>query len=168
MNWSKEVTPCRKIRIRIGKKEAIISREDFYSMAWMFGGEKQHERMVSVKKTEMVPITRMLTIKAVKSLKKGETIAAPYTYLIPKNLRDRLVKEKPSKYKIPKDKLSTPDIDTIVREDVEVYNEKDISRNLPSSQEVKEGVTKHGRRKQSTRTTKPRSGKVNTSRGNTR
>jgi len=83
VNWNEEVKPCEKIRITVDGKEQIIDRADFYSMMFVFGDEAQQEQLIPVERLKVREITRLLTIRAKKDMKRGEKMLFPYTYYIP-------------------------------------------------------------------------------------
>lgn len=83
VNWKKEVTPCKQIRVTLDGKEEIIEHADFYSMMILFGDDKQQEDLLESKTTLMRMVKRMLTVKAKTDMKAGESLSVPYVYTIP-------------------------------------------------------------------------------------
>ncbi|MFA6077368.1 MAG: hypothetical protein WC735_04835 [Candidatus Paceibacterota bacterium] len=92
-NWNKKVTPCKEVKITLGKKQILLSREEFSFLMAVFADEKQMEDIIQNDKREFVSIQRMLKIKTTKDLKAGDNIVFPYTYWIPKEDYDRLKNE---------------------------------------------------------------------------
>lgn len=80
VNWTQSASPCKMIRFRLGGKEVVVPRNDFYSMLIMFSGPKQLDNLIPVKETKVRMITRVLKVQANKDMKKGETLVFPYTY----------------------------------------------------------------------------------------
>ena len=92
-NWNEEVTPCKEVKITLGDKEVIISREKFSTLMAIFADDKQMEDIIQTEKTDFVSITRMLRIKTQKDLKAQESIVFPYTYWIPRTEYEKLKEE---------------------------------------------------------------------------
>src|SRR3990167_1934664 len=42
-NWNEEVSPCLKVKIKLGDNEAILSREEFSTLMAVFADDKQME-----------------------------------------------------------------------------------------------------------------------------
>jgi hypothetical protein len=99
VNWNKEVTPCKKIRLTFGKKTQIIDHDEFYSMMMLFGNEQEQEALIPTKKREMVLIERMLHVKASKDIKQGELITVPYTYSIDQETYDQMLRDNPRSFR---------------------------------------------------------------------
>src|SRR3990167_6976547 len=83
-NWNEEVSPCKKVKIKLGDNEAILSREEFSTLMAVFADDKQMEDILQTTKTDFVSIERMLKLKLQKDMKEGEYLVFPYTYWIPK------------------------------------------------------------------------------------
>jgi hypothetical protein len=92
-NWSDEVIPCKSVKITLGDKEVIISREKFSTLMSIFADDKQMEDMFQTTKIDFVSIQRMLRIKTNKDLKNGESLVFPYTYWIPRVEYEKLKKD---------------------------------------------------------------------------
>jgi len=92
-NWSDEVIPCKEVKITLGNKEVIISRDKFATLMAIFADDKQMEDIIQTEKTDFVSITRMLRIKTQKDLKAEESIVFPYTYWIPRTEYEKLKEE---------------------------------------------------------------------------
>lgn len=89
-NWNKEATPCKEVKITIGKKPVFLSREEFTTLMVVFADDNQLEDIAQVTKTDFVSIQRMLKLKVSKDMKAGEDIVFPYTYWVPKTEYDTL------------------------------------------------------------------------------
>ncbi|MFA6355390.1 MAG: hypothetical protein WCW65_03125 [Candidatus Paceibacterota bacterium] len=89
-NWSEEVIPCKEVKITLGDKEVILTREKFSTLMAIFADDKQMEDIIQTQKTDFVSITRMLRIKTTKDLKAEESIVFPYTYWIPRTEYEKL------------------------------------------------------------------------------
>ena len=85
VNWNKEVTPCKKMRLidKNTKTEYIIDRGDFFGMMFMFADPDQQVEMIPTISTEVRSVRTMLKIKAKKDIKKGEFIVVPHEYFVP-------------------------------------------------------------------------------------
>lgn len=103
VNWTKEkdVRNCQKVRITVDGHSEEISKTDFDSMFFLFGDKDMQEQFVGMRDVEIVPITKMLGIKAKKDIKEGEIIAVQHSYHVPKEMREKLIALYPDKYKIP-------------------------------------------------------------------
>lgn len=99
VNWSKAVTPCKKIRFKFEDKVQIIDHDELYSMLMLFGNEDQQVALIPSKKREMVLIERMLHIKAGKDIKAGEIITVPYQYSMDVETYEEMVKQDPRQFR---------------------------------------------------------------------
>ena len=89
-NWNQSVVPCKQVKITLGKKEKILSREEFSCLMAVFADDNQMENILQTTREEFVSVERMLKIKTKKDLKSGEYVVFPYVYWIPKREYDRL------------------------------------------------------------------------------
>lgn len=89
-NWSPEVIPCKQVKISLGNKEIILSRDKFSTLMAIFADDKQMEDIIQTTKTDFVSIERMLKIKTEKDIKAGEYVVFPYVYWIPKTEYEQL------------------------------------------------------------------------------
>ena len=89
-NWEESVTPCKSIKIKLGDKEILLSREEFSTLMAVFADDQQMEDILQTKRTDFVSIERMLRIKTHKDLKAEESIVFPYTYWIPRSDYEKL------------------------------------------------------------------------------
>src|SRR3990167_390756 len=85
LNWKDSVLPCKKVKIKLGDNEAILSREEFSTLMAVFADDNQMEDILQTSKTDFVSIERMLKLKVTKDTKEGEYLVFPYTYWIPKS-----------------------------------------------------------------------------------
>jgi len=109
-NWNEAVTPCKMFKFIIGGKEVIMSRDDLYTLLFLFANEEQMTDLIPVKDTELTMIRRLIKVKAQKNIKKGQFITFPYNYAIPKGEYEKLVFSDSSVKQIPENfkKLLTP------------------------------------------------------------
>jgi hypothetical protein len=89
-NWNKQVIPCKKVKIILGKKEKTLTREEFSCLMAIFADDNQMEDILQTTKEDFVSIERMLKIKTNKDMKAGEFLIFPYHYWIPKKDYDKL------------------------------------------------------------------------------
>lgn len=89
-NWNKKVTPCKEVKITIGKKPIFLSREQFTTLMAVFADDDQMEDIAQRTVSNFVSIQRMLKLKVSKDMKAGEDIVFPYTYWVPKTEYDTL------------------------------------------------------------------------------
>lgn len=101
-NWNKSVTPCKEVKITLGKKSIILTRGEFSTLMAVFADEQQMEDIIQTNKIDFVSITRMLKIKTTKDLKAEESLIFPYTYWIPRTEYEKL-KEDGEMVKLVKD-----------------------------------------------------------------
>jgi hypothetical protein len=104
VNWSKAVTPCKKIRFKFEDKTQIIDHDELYSMLMLFGNEDQQVALIPSKKREMVLIERMLHVKATKDIKAGEIITVPYQYSMDVETYNEIIKDNPRSFRIVEEK----------------------------------------------------------------
>ncbi len=83
VNWNKEVTPCEKIKFKIGKEEAVIDRSELYQMLFFFGDEDQQEELIPVTEEKVRSINMLIKVRAKKDIKKGEMVQVRYQYMMP-------------------------------------------------------------------------------------
>jgi hypothetical protein len=83
-NWNQQVTPCKEVRITLGKKRITLSRGEFTCLMAVFADDKQMEDIIQHEKRQFISVQRMLKIKTNKDLKAGDSVVFPYTYWIPK------------------------------------------------------------------------------------
>ena len=89
-NWNEEVTPCLKVKIKLGDNEILLSREEFSTIMAVFADDQQMEDILQTKRTDFVSIERMLKLKVTKDTKQGEYLVFPYTYWIPRSDYEKL------------------------------------------------------------------------------
>ena len=109
VNWSPDVTPCKTLKFTFDGKEEIVGMSDIYSMLMLFGDDKVQDAIIPVVKTEMRRIRRKLLVRATKEMKPGDIMMTHYSYDVPEDLYQKLLKEQPERYK-PADELSTPSL----------------------------------------------------------
>lgn len=97
-NWNSTVTPGKAFKVTIDGKEAIMERDDLYSLMMIFGDEEQQTDLIPVTKSQVRAITRLLTIKAQKDIRKGEPIKFYYEYFVPEGIYESLLLTDPKHY----------------------------------------------------------------------
>lgn len=95
VNWNKKVTPCKKMRVTDINTSAVydVERDDFFGMMFMFADEDQQLDMIPAKSTEVRMEKRMLKIRTLKDMKKGELMDVPYEYPVPLRKGEMVDKE---------------------------------------------------------------------------
>src|SRR3990167_1934660 len=78
LNWKDSVLPCKKVKIKLGDNEAILSREEFSTLMAVFADDKQMADILQTTTTGFVSIERMLKLKLQKDMKEGEYL--PFAY----------------------------------------------------------------------------------------
>jgi len=103
VNWSPEVTPCKKIRFKFklnGKEEEeVLDHGEVFSMLMLFGTPDEQVALIPTKRREMVLIERMLHIKAQKDIKEGEIITVPYQYSMDIETYEQMLKDNPRSFR---------------------------------------------------------------------
>src|SRR3990167_5692293 len=97
-NWDAGVTPGKAFKITVDGKEAILERDDLYALMMLFGDEEQQSDLIPVVKTQVRAITRLITIKAQKDIKRGEKISFAYEYFVPERVYESLLLHHPEQY----------------------------------------------------------------------
>lgn len=96
VNWSKEVTPCRKFKFKIKDEIAILDYEDLYSMLFMFADVNDKEQLIPIQITKIVMAKRQVKLIAKKDFKKGDIIITTYEYPISEDIFYKLRIHDPS------------------------------------------------------------------------
>lgn len=98
-NFSENSKPCKYFKFTLGDKSSIISREELFGILFLFGDEKQQEDLIPITETKVRTITRLLSFKLKKDMRKGEIVKASYTYFMPETLVEKLLLSNPEQYK---------------------------------------------------------------------
>ena len=93
-NWNESVVPGKMFRLRYKDKEQVITREDLYALLFIFGDDDQKDSLIPVVETKVRAITRMLSVKLKKDMRKGEIMKTPYTYYMPESIYEKLIIDK--------------------------------------------------------------------------
>ena len=97
-NWSESVRPGKAFKVTIDGKEAIMERDDLYALMMLFGDEEQQSDLIPVKQQEVRSIRRLITVRAQKDIKRGETIKFAYEYFVPGRVYESLLLHRPKEY----------------------------------------------------------------------
>jgi len=97
-NWDAGVTPGKAFKITVDGKEAILERDDLYALLMLFGDEEQQSDLIPVQQTQVRAITRLITVKAKKDIKRGEEIKFAYEYFVPGRVYESLLLHHPEQY----------------------------------------------------------------------
>lgn len=92
VNWSKEVTPCKEIKLTIDGNSTIISNSDLYSLLIILSDDKQIDKLFVEKRRKIKQITKMVKMKTKKSIKAGEYLVFPLSYWVPEDVYDDIAK----------------------------------------------------------------------------
>ena len=95
VNYSKESTPCKTIKVTIGDKTAEINNSDFFALLVLYSNEEQIADCVDVKPFKY--ITKMIKVKAKKDFKKGDDIVFPINYEVTPEVADAYYKQQEEK-----------------------------------------------------------------------
>jgi hypothetical protein len=75
VNYNKEVIPCKKVKIIIDDKVAVIDSHDLYALLMLYADEEQMSDMVKVTEKQVVMMRKAVKVVASKDIKKGEEVA---------------------------------------------------------------------------------------------
>lgn len=95
VNWNAHVTPCKVLRLRVGDKETLVDRDQFFALLFLFTTPEQ-SRAIVAKEMQMNPIKQYSTVLGVtakKDIHKGEKINIPVTFDIPISEEERVLLE---------------------------------------------------------------------------
>lgn len=98
-NFSTTSTPCKEFKFTIGKQSSVITREELFGLLFLFANKKEQEDLISVTYTKVKAITRLLSFKLSRSMKKGQIVKAAYTYFMPEAIVDKLLISDPERYR---------------------------------------------------------------------
>ena len=98
-NYSKHSTPCKWFKLTMGNKSTTMSRDELFGLLFLFADEQQQEDLIPIKETKVRSITRLLSFKLKKDMRKGEIVRAAYTYFMPETIVEKLLISNPEKYR---------------------------------------------------------------------
>jgi hypothetical protein len=75
VNYNKEVIPCKKVKIIIDDKVAVIDSHDLYALLMLYADEEQMSDMVKVTEKQVVMMRKAVKVVAQKDIKQGEEVA---------------------------------------------------------------------------------------------
>lgn len=104
VNWEPSVIPCKKIKVTFDGKVQLIKYEDFFTMMFLFGGDKEQDKLMASKKVLMRVVERMISIRAGRDMKKDEVMKFKYKYAIPDEEYKRLKELHPNSVKLADEK----------------------------------------------------------------
>jgi len=81
-NYNKDVVPCKKIKITIGKESSEIDRSDLYNLLVLFANDEEMDKCLNVKSRNVVMIRKMVKVKTKKAVKAGGEVVFPIEYPI--------------------------------------------------------------------------------------
>ena len=90
-NFSVSSTPCEAFRFTIGKESSIITRKELFGFLFLFANEKEQEDLIPVIHTKVKSITRLLSFKLSRDMRKGQIVKAAYTYFMPESIIEKLL-----------------------------------------------------------------------------
>lgn len=76
LNWNKLSSKKGMLRIVIGDKSCIVSKEQLWTVLFMLGSDDEQDALVSpfVKQTPTTKFTKMIGVTAQKTINKGEML----------------------------------------------------------------------------------------------
>ena len=73
------------LKIRLGDEETIVPRDAFSRVAMWLASQEEQEALIPTKQVPVRHLTKNVTIKLTKNLKRGERITIPVSFDIPLN-----------------------------------------------------------------------------------
>ena len=98
-NFNEASTPYKIFKFSLGDKSTFILRDELFGLLFLFGDEKQQEDLIPVISTKVRTITRLLSFKLKKDMRKGQIVRAPYTYFMPEAIVEKLLISDPKRYR---------------------------------------------------------------------
>lgn len=84
VNWNSLVKKKGYIKISIGDKEAVVDRDQLWSILFMLGSAEEQEALVDpfLKKTRVTKFFKMIGITTTRDIRKGEMINVPLEFTL--------------------------------------------------------------------------------------
>ena len=98
-NYSLDSKPYEKFKFTLGEKTVIIDRNRLFGLLFLFADERQQEDLITFKKVKMRNVTRSLLFRVDRNIKKGEILKAPFTYALPEDQVEELIKLNQTMYR---------------------------------------------------------------------
>lgn len=79
VNWNsaKRVKGCKHIKLSVGDKEAIISRDHLWGLLFMISEEEQQEKMIPRRVVPIKSYNTVIQVMAKQDFKKGQLFNLP-------------------------------------------------------------------------------------------
>ena len=74
VNWNKEVTPCKYLRVKIGEEEGVIWLGDLYNLMLMWVDPEKRKGLISKEVQNIKSYETILGIKTTKKIEAGEEL----------------------------------------------------------------------------------------------
>lgn len=84
INFNSLVRNRGHLKITVGGKTAVVSREQLWSLLFMFGSADEQEKLVSpfMKKTVVTKFFKVIGVTAMKDIHKGEMLNVPIEFTL--------------------------------------------------------------------------------------
>jgi len=84
INWNSVSSKNRLLRITMGDKTAVVTKDNLWSILFMLGNADEQDKLVSpfVKQTKVQKFFKMIGITAMKDVKKGEMLTVPIEFTL--------------------------------------------------------------------------------------
>ena len=92
VNWNSSVKDCKSIRVHMGGKEAVISRDHLWSLILLMSKDEQQEGMLPVIHVPVSHYETVVSVMAKKNVRKGETMNFPLSVSINKRTGQMSIK----------------------------------------------------------------------------
>ena len=77
INWNEGAKDCKYIKIQMGDKEAVISKEHLWTLVFMLSDDLQQEKLLPVSQVPVTNYETILNVMARSDVKKGYPFSLP-------------------------------------------------------------------------------------------
>ena len=76
VNWndSEEVKDCFALRLTLGDKQAIINRDDFFSLLMVLGDNKMQDKLIPSRSLKITKYYKQHRVMAKNDIRKGQQV----------------------------------------------------------------------------------------------
>ena len=86
VNWNpgdENTNECKIIKLTYGNKDFYIKKEEFFAFLWLIGSSTEHMKMVPQKIRRTKWYETVISVKALKDVKKGDNLTFPIKLTLP-------------------------------------------------------------------------------------
>lgn len=88
----------KNFKVTLGDNEVNITRSELMGLLFLYADKTEQEDLLTATEIKMKLVSRLLKIRADKDMKAGDVLVAHYTYPLPVEYADKLIKVSPEKY----------------------------------------------------------------------